>query len=164
MTVPHLSRTARLAAVAAVAGLALGGCSAFSPQTTQNITYAPSDGVQGEVGPVLVRNAIVLTAEEGAPGSLVTALFNTSDQPVQLIVDVQDGAGTQTLDLAAGENLSLGPQAEEQVFVEGLDVMPGLTTEVTFIGGDSSLNLRVPVLDGTLPPYDELVADIGDRG
>lgn len=164
MTVPHPFRPVRLAALAAVAGLALGGCSAFSPQTTTNVTYAPSDGVQGQVGDVLVRNAIVLTEEQGAPGSLVVALFNDSEDAVELVIDVQDGAANQTVDLAPGEDLFLGPQAEDQLYIEGFDVLPGLTTEVTFIGGDDALNLMVPVLDGTLPPYDELVADIGDEG
>ena len=80
MTVPHPSRPVRLAAAAAIAGLALGGCSMFSPQTTTNVTYAPSDGVQGEVGPVAVRNLMVLTAEQGAEAELVGALFNSSQR------------------------------------------------------------------------------------
>lgn len=161
MTVPHPSRPVRLAALAAVAGLALGGCSAFSPQTTTNVTYAPSDGVQGEVGGVGVRNLFVLTAEQGAEAELVGSLFNSSDEDVSLVIDVENGAGSATIDVPAGGSVDLGPQADEEVAMESLDIVVGRTAEVTFVGGGGNLNLSAPVLDGTLPEYAELLSDEG---
>ena len=164
MTVPHPSRPVRLAAAAAIAGLALGGCSMFSPQTTTNVTYAPSDGVQGEVGPVAVRNLMVLTAEQGAEAELVGALFNSSQDDVSVVIDVESGAASQTIDLEPGESLSIGPEADEQVTIETLDVVPGRTVEVTMIGGESNLNLQAPVLDGSLPEYASLIGEDAPAG
>ncbi len=161
MTVPHPSRPARLAALAAVVGLALGGCSAFSPQTTSNVTYAPSDGVQGEVGGIAVRNLFVLTAEQGAEAELVGALVNSSGEDVSLVVDVEDGAASATVEVPAGRSVSLGPQADEEVAMASLDIVPGRTAEVTFTGGGGELELSAPVLDGTLPEYAELLSDQG---
>jgi len=159
VTVPHPPRPVRLAALAAVAGLALGGCSAFSPQTTTNVTYAPSDGVQGEIGQVAVRNLLVLTAEEGASAELIGSLFNDSGEDVSVVIDVENGAANETIDLAAGESVMIGPEADEQVSMESLDITPGLTAEVTFVGADGNLNLAAPVLDGSLPEYAPLVSE-----
>lgn len=161
MTVPHLPRTVRLAALAAVAGLVLGGCSAFSPQTTSNVTYAPSDGVQGEVGDIAVRNLFVLTAEQGAAAELVGSLFNSSGEDVSLVIDVENGAGSETVEVPAGQSVTLGPQADAEVAMESLDILPGRTAEVTFVGSGGNLNLSAPVLDGTLPEYAELLSDEG---
>ncbi len=170
MTVPHPSRTVRVAAVAA-AGLALGGCSAFSPQTTTNVTYAPSDGVQGEVGDLAVRNLFVLTEEQGASAELVGAVFNESGEQVevQMTVRAQPEEGE---DAAAGEALldesvqvdgddsvSFGPGADEQITIKELDVVPGRAVSVTFFAGDANLTLEAPVLDGSLPEYAELLGE-----
>jgi hypothetical protein len=160
----------RLAA-AALAVCALSGCSLMSPQTTQNVTYAPSDGVQGELGEVKVRNVMVLTAEQGAPAEVVGSLFNGSGDDVEVEVVVRepsddpaapnDPLTTSTLQLDGNQSLSIGPQADEQVEIDGLDVVIGTFAEITFIGGGGSLVLQAPVLDGTLPEYAELLEDEG---
>lgn len=157
----------RLAA-AVLAVSALAGCSVLSPQTTQNVTYAPSDGVQGAVGEVEVRNVLLLTREEGAPAELVAALFNESDESTSVEVAVRETTEpdappsepvvTRTLQLGPGEELFIGPEADEAISIDQLDVLPGLTTEVTFGGGGADdLVLQVPVLDGTLAEYAQLL-------
>ena len=171
MTVLHPSRPVRLAAAAAIAGLALGGCSMFSPQTTTNVTYAPSDGVQGDVGEVGVRNLMVLTAEQGAQAELVGALFNGSAESVSLEVVVREPSDdpanpsdplvSETIDLEPNESISIGPEADEQVTVERLDIVPRRVAEVSLIGAGGNLTLRVPVLDGTLREYADLVDQEG---
>jgi len=166
----------RTAAAAAVAALALGGCSMFSPQTTTNVTYAPSDGVQGELGELAVRNVFVLTEEKGASAELVGALFNESGERVQVQVAVHEqveGDGDQALgepllvesiDVDGNDSVSLGPEADEQVTIDSLDVVPGRTVSVTFVGGDGNLVLDAPVLDGSLPEYAELLGEEGGEG
>ena len=53
---------------------------------------------------------------------------------------------------------SLGAGKEEPLRVVGLDTMPGATIEVHFQSGDSAgTKTQVPVLDGTLPYYADLV-------
>ena len=161
-------------AVAALAVCALSGCSLMSPQTTQNVTYAPSDGVQGEVGEVKVRNVLLLTREKGAPAEMVAALFNESGESVDLEVVVREATeldapptepvATERLTLSAGENLSVGPEAEDAISIEDFDVLPGLTAEVAFLGAGGELVLQVPVLDGTLPEYAELIDGEPEEG
>lgn len=168
MTVPHPFRSLRVAAVAVVAALALGGCSMFSPQTTTNVTYAPSDGVQGAVGDLAVRNVFVLTEEQGASAELVGAIFNSSDQQVQVQVTVRqqgEAAGETLVDdrvtVDGNDSVSLGPDADEQVTIEELDVVPGRVVQVSFVGDAGEITLDAPVLDGSLPEYAELLGQQG---
>ncbi len=159
------------AAVAVLAVCALAGCSQLSPQTTQNVTYAPSDGVQGQVGEVKVRNVLVLTSEQGGPAELVGSLFNPTGEDVSLEVVVREPAGddgaateplaTETIELGGAEDVMIGPDADQQVSLEQLDVVPGRFAEVSFTGGGGELVLQVPVLDGTLPEYADLVPGEG---
>jgi hypothetical protein len=172
VTVPHPSRPVRLAAAAAVAGLALGGCSMFSPQTTTNVTYAPSDGVQGESGDLSVRNVFLVTEERGAQADLVGAVYNESGETAQVQVLVREGGGDaaaqpllqEDVEVDAEGSVSMGPQADEQLTVDGLDVVPGRTVEVTFIGAGGNVTLQAPVLDGSLPEYAELLGEDGGQG
>lgn len=160
----------RLAA-AALAVCALSGCSVLSPQTTQNVTYAPSDGVQGDLGQVKVRNVMLLTAEQGAPAEVVGSVFNGSGDDVELEVVVREPAedpaapnepvATQTLELPGNQSLTIGPEADETIEIDELGIVPGRFAEVTFIGGGDNLVLQVPVLDGTLAEYAELLGEEG---
>ena len=173
MTVPHPSRPVRAAAVAAVAGLALGGCSMFSPQTTTNVTYAPSDGVQGTAGDLAVRNVFVLTEEQGSSAELVGAVFNASDEQMQVQVTVREqGEGEggeapgqplldQVVDVDGNDSVTMGPDEDEQVTIEQLDVIPGRVVSVTFLRGEGPITLEAPVLDGSLPEYAELLGEEG---
>ena len=149
---PRLVATAALG-VAIVLGAT--GCTFMTHQATTN-EYPASDGVNVETtgGPVEVRNAMVIATEDGAAGNLVAALINTSDSSAQLTITV--GAESATVRIPAGESVSLGAD-EEPLLIENLGVLPGATAPIYFSSGDVGDEVEVPVLDGTLPYYADLV-------
>jgi hypothetical protein len=60
------------------AALALAGCSTQSPVQTDE-PYQPADGVPVDLGPVQVRDLVVISSGKGKPGVLSASLINTSD-------------------------------------------------------------------------------------
>ncbi|UWF77064.1 DNA modification methylase [Microbacterium neungamense] len=150
---PRLAATAVLGAAVAFGAT---GCAFLTHQAT-TIQYPASDGVNIETtgGPVEVRNAMVVADAEGEVGNLVAALVNTSNDDATLTVEVN--GETLTVDVPGGERVSLGAD-EDPLEIEGLDAVPGSTVEIYFAsGGDAGSAAEVPVLDGTLPYYRDLV-------
>lgn len=156
---PVASLAPRLvAAVALSAAVVLGttGCTFMTHQAT-TIEYPASDGVNVATtgGDVVVRNAFIIADEDGTAGNLVAAFINEGDKSATLDIDV---AGEQlSFRVPAGERVSLGAD-EEPLLIENLGVKPGATVEVLFVSGDGDVEpVHVPVLDGTLPEYADLV-------
>ncbi|WP_225755130.1 hypothetical protein [Actinotalea sp. Marseille-Q4924] len=148
-------RTASVAAVLATTAL-LAGCSATNPITT-DLDYDPSDGVGERLGDVRVGNMMVLTAEEGAAGTVVGFVANEGRQDASVVLTVGEEQ-SDAIDVPAGSTVLLGPDADETVDVEAVPAIPGsklavtLTTDVA-----GATTLQVPVLDSTLPEYADLV-------
>ena len=146
----------RLAVGGAVAALALTGCSVANPITTHR-DYAASDGVILDVGDVRLGNAIVLTSAEGAAGTLVGYVSNRADDEVEVSIRVAD-ADTTTFRVPGGRTVRLGPDADEAVDVAAVPAAPGSKVEVTLGSGrDGEVTDVVPVMDGTLEEYADLV-------
>ena len=151
--------------LAASAALVLPGCSFYSPDTSLK-PYAPSDGLQSEVGDVLVRNVFVVSEGGGAPGLLIGALVNRGEADATVSLEV--GGTTAEIDVPAGASVTMGadtgrPDSDapallsEKVEVEEVGPEAGDVVELTVTGpGSGSVVLRVPVLlpDG---PYADLV-------
>ncbi|WP_424937373.1 MULTISPECIES: hypothetical protein [Bacteria] len=149
------SRLAASLAISAAVIVGATGCSMISPQAT-TIQYSASDGVNvpGN-GPVAVRNAFIVADEEGT-GNLVAGLVNETGTSATLSVEV-DGVAAQTVRVGAGKTVSLGG-ADAPLRIQGADLKPGATVGVYFQSGDDKGSLtQVPVLDGTLPYYADLV-------
>ena len=149
--------TATLAAsVVTAATVALAtGCGVFSEQTTQ-LQYTPSDGAQADVGGIAVRNIMFVAEDEQSPGSLVGVILNSGSEDVQVSLSSENGVQA-TFDVPAGESISLGPDGDETVVVDPVGVLPGRTVPLTVTGGDQTVEIVTPVLDGTLSEYAELV-------
>jgi hypothetical protein len=151
------SRTA--AALSGLGVLALAGCSATNPITTAE-AYNVVDGVQAELGgDVSAHNLLVFTSEEGAAGTMSGALANKSREDVEVELAPQ-GADPVTIDVPAGGTVLLGDEDGEDVDLESVEAAPGahLTiTATTQAGG--SIDIPVPVFDGTLPEYSEIVPE-----
>ncbi|WP_298461773.1 hypothetical protein [uncultured Cellulomonas sp.] len=145
--------------VVAVAALALTGCSATNPITTAE-SYNVVDGVQEELGSdVAARSLLVLTAEEGAPGTLLGALANRSREAVEVTLE-PDGGDAVTIDVPAGGTVLLGGENGEEVELDRVGVAPGGLLDVTATTPDGgATRIRVPVFDGTLPEYADAVPD-----
>lgn len=140
----------RIAALVGAAAL-LTGCGAASPIQTQEL-YAPSDGVRLELGGgIRVENIFLLTEDAGSPTRPIGALVNDSatDAEVTLIV----GSDSQTFTIGPEGVVNLEDAAG---VIEGADTVPGSTFAVQFVAGGSTI-YDVPVLDGTLEPYDQLL-------
>jgi hypothetical protein len=150
-----VARTIRRSAIAAAVlgvGLVLGGCAVGNPITTQ-YSYAPSDGVRVQAADgVSVENLMVLTEGEGQPGHLLGAVVNHTTQDVRVSLTVGQGSAVPVHVPAEGEvNL-----ADQKVTTSSVSVPPGATVPGTVSAdGTGEISVEVPVLDGTLPAYDQ---------
>lgn len=141
----------------ALAAVLLSGCSAFSEQTT-GLDYAPSDGVQGELDQVGVRNAFVVASGAGSPGTLVGSLVNNGDEDVTVTLTSEVPGLSGDIEVPAGQVVMLGPDGDETVETPQVGTVPGRHLLLAFsTDGGTALELDVPVLDGTLPEYADLV-------
>lgn len=151
---PAHRRTAALAAVAS-AGLLLSGCSFVAPNTAIQ-PYAPADGLQAELGDVLVRNMLVVSEGDGEAGLLVGALVNRGEEDTT--VELEVGGTTAEVDVPAGASVALGletdrPDGEQSTVlsetVEVDEVGPPAGQSIDLTVTDpvfGSAVLRVPVL------------------
>ncbi|GAA3597771.1 hypothetical protein GCM10022198_22460 [Klugiella xanthotipulae] len=151
-------------AVAVVLGTA--GCNLISPQAT-TYKYDPSDGVSGNVGDIAIRNAILIAGEEDGVLNLVFSAVNSSEssKAITLTVQLVDDKLTETAPVATGLN-RFGGEDEERVIFTNASAITGTVVNVYFQYGDmEGVELRVPVLDGTLAEYEPFVvrADTSDN-
>lgn len=150
----------RLVATAALGtAVVLGatGCTFLTYQATTAV-YPASDGVNVEStgGPVEVRNAMVIATDDGSAGNFVAALINPGTTDADLLIEV-DGEEV-VVPIPAGETLSLGANTDP-LLIENFGVLPGATVEMYFSSGEAGSKIAVPVLDGTLPYYEDLVPE-----
>lgn len=146
-------------ASAAVAAVALAGCSYVNPITTQEY-YAASDGIHLEVDDVEAQNLIVFTTGAGEPGILTGSLVNRGYEDVSLEIYF-DAENRVPVTVPARGSVVMSP-------IDGIEVtgtspvLPGQTTTVN-VATDASgyFSVVAPVLDGTLPAYADLVDAIG---
>ena len=153
-----VSRTRTILAAAAAAS-ALAGCSATNPITTAD-AYNVVDGVQADVTEtVAARNLLVLTSEEGAEGVMTGALTNQGRDDVEVELS-PEGGDSVTLDVPAGGTVLLGSENGEEVEIDEVPVQPGALMTVTASTPDGGTHeILVPVFDGTLPEYSEIVPE-----
>ncbi|GAA2726406.1 hypothetical protein [Cellulomonas aerilata] len=153
------SRTAVVLSAGAV--LVLAGCSATNPITTSE-AYNVVDGVPVDLGgDVAGRNLLVFTSGEGEVGTMSGALTNQSREDVQVELSAE-GTDPVTVDVGAGQTVLLGGDEGEEVELESVGAPPGANLTMTLstpAGG--SVDVPVPVFDGTLPEYAEMVPDAG---
>ena len=143
--------------IAGLIAASLTGCTFGAVQATR-LAYDPSDGIGTEVGNVQVRNAL-LVSEDGTVASLAVALVNAGDANVRLTVSWEASSGRveRTISVPAGETVSLGAN-EDVIVLDGIDAEPGSKFPVYFQYGDEEgKELGVPVLDGSLDEYADLV-------
>ncbi|MCK0116346.1 hypothetical protein BCE75_10392 [Isoptericola sp. CG 20/1183] len=143
------ARTTLAVAGAAVGALLLGAC---APVTTQ-LPYAPSDGTRVDFADAQVRglNLVVIAAEENAPGNLLGALANNSDEDVVFELETP-GAAPVSVPVAAGETAYLGADGTETL-IDNVAAIPGANLEATLSAAGETEEFFLPVLDGTLPEY-----------
>ncbi|GAA5032887.1 hypothetical protein GCM10025738_15590 [Microbacterium fluvii] len=153
--------TSRVIAALALGAVALGSttaCTFITPQAS-TIHYSPSDGVAvpDTAGPVQVRNALIVADEAGTAGNFVAAIVNDTDTAQTLVIESTEADVRQTVSVPARTTLSLGGE-DEPLLLEGIGATPGSDLAMFFQSGDGDGALvSVPVLDGALPQYADLV-------
>lgn len=161
-------RVAASVLVAATLPLALSSCMLLTPQQTAR-SYTPSDGVNGQVGHVRIRNVFLVTTD-GTRASLIGALQNTGDSDQVVTVGYDSGGTTTTADVEvpadglvslrpdpAGQRSTSKPTSGGQVVLEGIDAQKGALFSVSFgTGSVDPVSLRLPVLTTSLIDYSTL--------
>jgi hypothetical protein len=150
---------ARVAAVA-VAAIALSACSAINPITTQK-HYQASDGVQVTItDDVRAINLLVMTTAKDAPAVLTGSLYNSGSEDVTITLSI-DGTIAVNVDVPADATVQLGT-GDDQSLVQGASpAAPGGLADVWFGNAEvGSFQEEVPVVDGTLAPYQDIIDTI----
>jgi hypothetical protein len=144
---------------AAVAGvvlamLGISGCSVINEQSTTT-QYAASDGIVEDLGPVELRNILIVSAEEGTPGALLGTIFNTSDQPVR--VTIQGENATAEITIEGEDKYVFEEEVTDDGALSGVSEIPGSLVDLDFAVDAETATYGVPVVDGTLAEYREFV-------
>jgi len=161
------SRVAVSAILAAGVLLGSSGCAFFSPVATQ-LHYDPSDGTSANVGDIKVRNALAIT-EDGETVNLVMAVINSGTTTA--VVRFQYGfEGAEPTDsdldvivpIEAGETISFGngDESTDAILTDAGVELGGLMPVFVQYGDKTGKTMLVPVLDGSLPGYEDLVPDV----
>ncbi|MGC0272254.1 hypothetical protein ACO0LV_04565 [Pseudactinotalea sp. Z1739] len=153
----HHARLRRpLIAVALAVMIVLGAC---TPPMTMN-QYAAGDGARANLGSqVKVENLLVITEAEGSAGTLVGGVVNLWEQEAEVSLSVQDMGEAVTVTVDPAATLLLHPE-HESVVLPAVPVAPGATLEVQISTDNSgSITVPVPVLDGTLDPYQDYLPE-----
>ncbi|WP_336922484.1 hypothetical protein [Aquipuribacter sp. SD81] len=127
----------------AVSATLLGGCSFWSRDVVLE-PYAPADGLQAELGDVLVRNVLVVSEGSGEPGVVSGALVSRSEEDTVVLVEA--GGSDAVVEVGAGETVFLGTEDGEQVEIETVEEAAGAATPVTFTSETvGAVTIVVPV-------------------
>jgi len=160
-------RVAASIAVTVLATTVLAGCQFVTPQQT-SASYTPSDGVNGSVGDVEIRNVFLIDGADDT-ASLIGALANTSSTASSVTLQWTSTKGTESkrLTIPARGLLSLStdptapdasvPGSGTAVILDDVDAAPGGLFPVTFTSSSRNKDLRLPVLTGSVSQYATLV-------
>ena len=75
-------------------GLLTAGCGYITPQQTSH-QYSASDGIRADLGPLQLRNMLIVSTGEDQPGRLIGAVYNSSSKDVKLTVNGAKGSQTE---------------------------------------------------------------------
>ncbi|GAB3530632.1 hypothetical protein [Arthrobacter monumenti] len=151
-------RRAALVTTTVAALLTVTGCGYINQQAT-TLEYAAADGVNGKVGPLELRNMLVVATAADEPGRITGAVYNSSNEEVELTMAGPDG-GEATLTVPANGEYFIDNDAEPEI-IEPAGAPPGALSLVTFETSGASEDLTLPVLDGTFPRYATMVPTEG---
>jgi len=140
---------ALVAGTAVLALLGTAGCSAINDQAT-TYSYAASDGIVANVGPVLLRNLMVVAADGESQARVLGTAINTSDSPVQL--SLAGPGSTASVTVPANGQIRFEDDENETV-VDSPGAAPGALVPLEVQVNSESAELDVPVLDGALAEY-----------
>lgn len=144
-------KLAMAAAAIGVGLLSVTGCGFVNAQQTSH-QYAASDGIREDLGPLQLRNIVIVSTGENQPGRVVGAVFNTSGSDVTLTI--KGAAGSQTQVPVKAHSSTLLNDTTDAAVLSSSGGKPGTLAPVTIsVPGTASREVKVPVLDGSLAEY-----------
>ena len=158
-TATNRAQRGKLALTAAALGLGLvtvTGCGYITPQQTSH-QYSASDGIRADLGPLQLRNFMIVSAGEHEPGRLLGAVYNSSSKDVKLTVNGAEGSQTQ-VSVKANSYTLLNDSTDEAILSTSGGIAGSLVpVKVSENGTNLNKTIDVPVLDATLEEYKEYV-------
>lgn len=155
-TAMNRAQRGKLALTAAALGVSLltAGCGYITPQQTSH-QYSASDGIRADLGPLQLRNMLIVSEGEDKPGRLIGAVYNSSSKDVKLTVNGAKGSQTE-VPVKANSYTLLNEKSDEAILSTS-GGKPGSLVDVKISenGTNVSSTVKVPVLDATLPEYKE---------
>lgn len=152
------ARVGAAALLVAVIGIGLSGCNFFVDQWTTT-PYDPSDGVSTRVGDVRIINALVVS-DTGDDGNFVATAVNTGSNDVELVLQYESRGNKVdvSIELDADSTTQIGFGPDGQLLLDGIYTTPGSLISIYLQYGDEQgRQIQVPVLDGSLPIYSDLL-------
>ncbi|WP_306865009.1 hypothetical protein [Arthrobacter bambusae] len=130
--------------------LSVTGCGYINPQQT-NQQYAPSDGVREDLGPLQLRNMLIVSTDANKPGRVIGAVFNTSTSDATLTISGAGGSQA-TIPVKAKSETYLN-DTTDPVILGTTGGAPGSLVPVTIKDGSDSRTVQFPVMDASLKDY-----------
>ncbi|MFE4838112.1 hypothetical protein ACFRAU_25965 [Arthrobacter sp. NPDC056691] len=145
-------KMAMAAAALSVGLLALTGCGYVNAQQTSH-QYAASDGTRADVGPVQLRNMLIVSAGENQPGRVIGAVYNSSSKDVKVTFKGAEGAQTEVP--VKQNSYTLLNQSTDAATLSTTGGKPGTVVDVQVTEDGTNVNktVKIPVVDGTLKEY-----------
>ena len=135
------------------------GCTFMTDQATMQ-PYDPSDGTSAVIDGVKVLNILMLS-EDGETASLLMNIANEANSSATVNVQYENAAGQkvdESVHVNANAVKSVGNQPDATLIMKGIDGAPGSLFPVFLqIGDAAGQQVQVPVLDGSLPYYADLL-------
>ncbi|WP_104080954.1 hypothetical protein [Cryobacterium sp. Y11] len=139
-------RTGVSAAALMLVVTGLSGCSGVgAPRIPPTELGSINLGMNAEVGPVEVRNLLLVTHGEAEPARLIGVLLNGSEAEVQVTLSDQDDEISVPLD--PGQQFAF---QEHPTLFETADDISGAVADVTITVGADSESVQIPIRDGSL--------------
>jgi hypothetical protein len=146
----------KLALTAAALGIGLlaSGCGYTNPQQTSE-QYQSSDGIIADLGPLKLRNILIVSSGEKEPGRVIGAVYNSSSKDVTLKLNGAEGSQTE-VPVKANSYTQLNESSDEAI-LSTTGGAPGSLVDVKISenGTNVSNTVKVPVLNATLEEYKE---------
>jgi hypothetical protein len=155
-TAMNRAQRAKLALTGAALGVGLlaSGCGYTNSQQT-SVQYQSSDGIIADLGPLQLRNILIVSSGKDQPGRVIGAVYNSSSQDVTLKLTGAEGSQTE-VPVKANSSTLLNDTTAEAILSTTGDIPGSLVdVEISESGTNMSNTVKVPVLDATLPEYKE---------
>lgn len=158
-------RARRRAAVltAAIAVMGLSACSVNSPATTM-LRYAPADGIELDGESLDVRDLLIISQGDGAPGVVLGSVANRTSEPLTITVSAAGSELSPQVEIAPGSVARLDGTTEDgsgdPVTIPALTTAAGQSVEIRISTDQETLAANAPVL---LPRghYEQFADDAG---